>query len=84
LFFWFYYPAAIEYEDRKLRRIFGAAWEAWSARTPALMPRLGNLAPAGANDRTWSLAVSSKRNGELVFVVFALICVAWVAWAAFA
>jgi hypothetical protein len=48
------------------------------------MPRLGNLAPAGADDRTWSLAVSSKRNGELVFVVFALICVAWVAWAAFA
>src|SRR5687767_8469363 len=26
-FFWFYYPTAIEYEDRKLRRIFGAAWE---------------------------------------------------------
>ena len=22
LFFWFYYPAAIEYEDRKLRGIF--------------------------------------------------------------
>jgi protein-S-isoprenylcysteine O-methyltransferase Ste14 len=28
-FFWFYYPTAIEYEDRKLRRIFGAAWDAW-------------------------------------------------------
>ena len=26
-FFWFYYPTAIEYEDRKLHRIFGAAWE---------------------------------------------------------
>jgi protein-S-isoprenylcysteine O-methyltransferase Ste14 len=83
-FFWFYYPAAIEYEDRKLRRIFGPAWEAWSTRTPALMPRLGGLAPAGADDRSWSLAVSNKRNGEIVFVLFALICVAWVAWAAFA
>lgn len=83
LFFWFYYPAAIEYEDRKLRRIFGAAWEAWSARTPALMPRFGGLAPAGAGDRTWSLTVSNKRNGEIVFVLFALICIAWVAWAAF-
>ena len=83
-FFWFYYPAAIEYEDRKLRRIFGTAWEAWSARTPALMPRLGAVAPARAGDRSWSLAVSNKRNGELVFVLFALICVAWVARAAFA
>ena len=26
-FFWFYYPTAIEYEDRKLHRLFGAAWE---------------------------------------------------------
>jgi len=32
-FFWFYYPTAIEYEDRKLQRIFGATWEEWSART---------------------------------------------------
>ena len=38
-FFWFYYPTAIEYEDRKLHRLFGTAWEQWSARTPALMPR---------------------------------------------
>ena len=26
-FWWFYYPAAIEYEDRKLSGIFGDAWQ---------------------------------------------------------
>jgi protein-S-isoprenylcysteine O-methyltransferase Ste14 len=80
-FFWFYYPTAIEYEDRKLHRIFGTAWEQWSARTPALMPRFGG-APAAAGDRRWSLAVSNT-HGELVFVAFAVICAAWIAWVAF-
>jgi protein-S-isoprenylcysteine O-methyltransferase Ste14 len=79
-FFWFYYPTAIEYEDRKLRRIFGAAWEAWSARTPALLPRLGAASPRG--DRRWSLAVSNS-HGEVLFVALALICAAWIAWEAF-
>ncbi len=81
-FFWFYYPTAIEYEDRKLQRIFGAAWEQWSARTPALLPRFGG-GKAGAGDRRWSLAVSNT-HGELVFVAFALVCAAWIAWVAFA
>lgn len=82
LFFWFYYPTAIEYEDRKLHRIFGAAWEQWSARTPALMPRLGSVPGAGSGDRRWSLAVSNT-HGELVFLALALICAAWIAWVAF-
>jgi protein-S-isoprenylcysteine O-methyltransferase Ste14 len=81
-FFWFYYPTAIEYEDRKLHRLFGAAWERWSSRTPALMPRLGTVAPAGAGDRRWALAVSNT-HGEFVFVAFALISASWVAWKAF-
>jgi len=81
-FFWFYYPTAIEYEDRKLRRIFGAAWETWSSRTPALMPRFGAAPATGAGDRRWALAVSN-RHGELLFVAFALICAAWVVWKAF-
>jgi protein-S-isoprenylcysteine O-methyltransferase Ste14 len=84
LFFWFYYPTAIEYEDRKLQRIFSTAWEQWSARTPALFPRLGSVPPAKPDDRRWSWAVSSKRNGELVFVVLAVACTVWVAWLAFA
>jgi protein-S-isoprenylcysteine O-methyltransferase Ste14 len=81
-FFWFYYPTAIEYEDRKLRRIFGAVWEQWAARTPALFPRTGGAATGERGERRWSLAVSNK-HGEVVFVAFALICGAWVAWRAF-
>jgi protein-S-isoprenylcysteine O-methyltransferase Ste14 len=81
-FFWFYYPTAIEYEDRKLHRIFGAAWETWSARTPALVPRLGGAAAAAAGDRRWSLAVSNT-HGELLFVAFALAAGAWIVWQAF-
>jgi protein-S-isoprenylcysteine O-methyltransferase Ste14 len=81
-FFWFYYPPAIEYEDRKLQRIFGAAWEQWSARTPALLPRVGGAPAAAAGDRRWSLAVSNT-HGELVLVAFSLICAAWIAWEAF-
>jgi protein-S-isoprenylcysteine O-methyltransferase Ste14 len=78
-FFWFYYPPAIEYEDRKLQRIFGLAWEQWSAATPALLPRLGGAPRNAVGDRRWSLAVSNK-HGELVFVAFAVACAAWVAW----
>jgi protein-S-isoprenylcysteine O-methyltransferase Ste14 len=77
LFFWFYYPAAIEYEDRKLRRLFGTAWEQWAARTPALLPRFGGASPAG---RPWSLATSAARNGEIVLVVLEVACMAWIAW----
>ena len=82
LFFWFYYPTAIEYEDRKLHRIFGAAWEQWSARTPALLPRFGGVPATGNGDRRWSLGVSNT-HGELVFLALALICAGWVAWVAF-
>jgi protein-S-isoprenylcysteine O-methyltransferase Ste14 len=77
LFFWFYYPAAIEYEDRKLRRLFGTAWEQWAARTPALLPKFGGAAAGG---RRWSLATSAARNGELVLVVFEVLCMVWITW----
>jgi protein-S-isoprenylcysteine O-methyltransferase Ste14 len=79
-FFWFYYPPAIEYEDRKLQRIFGPVWDQWSARTPALMPRLGAAARPGQGDRRWSLGVSTLRNGELVFVLFCIGGAAWIVW----
>ncbi|HEX7238197.1 MAG TPA: isoprenylcysteine carboxylmethyltransferase family protein [Gammaproteobacteria bacterium] len=81
-FFWFYYPTAIEYEDRKLRRIFGAAWDAWSSRTPALVPRVGGVPATTPGDRRWSLAVSNT-HGEFLFVALALICAGWIAWEAF-
>jgi hypothetical protein len=83
LFFWFYYPPAIEYEDRKLHGIFGEAWERWAARTPALVPRFGAIPPAGAEDRRWSIGVSSARTGEIVFLLLMIGCIAWVAWRAF-
>ena len=73
-FFWFYYPPAIEYEDRKLHRIFGTAWEDWALETPALLPTLAN-----ANrllDGDWSFEKSTMKNGEAFIVVFVLIC-AW-------
>jgi len=77
-FFWFYYPAAIEYEDRKLHEIFGADWKQWSAEVPALVPTLKNLGAVGSAD--WSLATSAGRNGEPLIVVFTVACFGYVAW----
>ncbi|MEE8237446.1 MAG: isoprenylcysteine carboxylmethyltransferase family protein [Gammaproteobacteria bacterium] len=78
LFFCFYYPAAIEYEDRKLRRSFGLDWETWSARIPALVPTLSNL--AAASEGSWSLKKSSRQNGEPIIVLYVLLSLAYVAW----
>lgn len=77
-FFWFYYPTAIEYEDRKLRRLFGSDWESWSARIPALVPTFSNL--AAVSEGSWSFRKSSRQNGEPLIVVFVLLCLAYVAW----
>ena len=40
IFFWFYYPTAIEYEDRKLKSLFPDTWEEWASMTPALIPKM--------------------------------------------
>jgi len=73
LFFWFYYPTAIEYEDRKLHRIFGETWEEWANETPALLPNFRHA------DRvmqgSWSLASSLRHNGEIIIAIFVLVCV---------
>ena len=71
-FFWFYYPAAIEYEDRKLRGIFGQAWKDWAEETPALIPRFANIGRMGSGQ--WSLAKSLRKNGEVLIAVFVLVC----------
>ena len=71
-FFWFYYPTAVEYEDRKLHRIFGDAWEAWATDTPALMPNFKHTRKVFAG--SWSFANSTRKNGEIFIVVFVLIC----------
>jgi hypothetical protein len=72
VFFWFYYPPAIEYEDRKLHGIFGNAWKEWASRTPALMPKFSNAGYAGSGQ--WSFAKSMKKNGELAITLFVLAC----------
>lgn len=75
-FFWFYYPTAIEYEDRKLHGLFKKQWEAWAQNVPALVPALGNVKDMGGG--SWSFAKSTKRNGELVIAIYILLCMGWV------
>jgi protein-S-isoprenylcysteine O-methyltransferase Ste14 len=72
IFFWFYYPTAIEYEDRKLRGIFGQAWHDWASATPALLPRISNAGKAASGQ--WSLAKSLKKNGELAVTLLVIAC----------
>jgi protein-S-isoprenylcysteine O-methyltransferase Ste14 len=74
VFFWLFYPTAIEYEDRKLHSIFGDEWKEWSTRTPALLPKLSNVAAMRGGQ--WSFATSLRKNGEIVIVTFVLAC-AW-------
>jgi protein-S-isoprenylcysteine O-methyltransferase Ste14 len=71
-FLWFYYPTAIEYEDRKLRSIFSSAWEEFADRTPALMPRLFNRKRNIGG--TWSFRKSLTANLEPVIAAFLLVC----------
>ena len=74
LFFWFYYPTAIEYEDRKLHRLFGETWERWALETPALVPSFNNVGNLFAGE--WSFAKSTRKNGEIFIVAFVLVS-AW-------
>ncbi|MEZ5565504.1 MAG: isoprenylcysteine carboxylmethyltransferase family protein [Gammaproteobacteria bacterium] len=74
LFWWFYYPTAISYEDRKLHRIFGDAWEQWSHTVPAVIPR--RLLPTGP--ASWSLLTSVRQNAEPIVIVFTLLCLGWI------
>ena len=79
-FFWFYYPTAIEYEDRKLRGIFGEHWEAWAANVPALMPRLAGATGLASEDASWSFKKSCKQNGEPLIVAYIIFWLAYLAW----
>ena len=79
IFFWFYYPTAIEYEDRKLKSLFPDAWEEWASITPALMPKMVlNSTMNGTifsklDLRSWSLSKSLMTNYEPLIVVYVLI-----------
>ena len=79
IFFWFYYPTAIEYEDRKLKSLFPDSWEEWDSITPALMPKKNLKSTTNGNIfskldlRSWSLSKSLMTNYEPVIVVYVLI-----------
>ena len=67
-FLFFYYPPAVEYEERKLSKIFGAAWDDYVRSTRPLLPTFGNR-PSGSED-TWSFRKSLTVNWEPVIAVF--------------
>lgn len=73
-FWWFYYPTAIEYEDRKLRRIFGEPCAQWQRLTPAVLPR-GLVPKAGGR---WSLRTSLSRNLEPVVLAYSAFWLFWI------
>lgn len=72
-FWWFYYPPAIEYEDRKLRRIFGQRCAEWQRSVPAVLPR--SFWPARGGN--WSLATSLRRNAEPAVLMYTLFWLGW-------
>ena len=71
-FFWFYYPTAIEYEDRKLHSLFGDQWLKWAGDVPALMPTFRNLGRVFAGG--WSFRKSLLRNGEPLIALIIAAC----------
>lgn len=70
-FFWFYYPTAIEYEDRKLKALFPETWEKWADKTPALIIKLHKIHPLELVN--WSWRKSLINNYEPVIVIYVLI-----------
>ena len=78
IFLWFYYPTAIEYEDRKLKSLFPDTWEEWASITPALMPKIDLKGTINGKIfsrldlRSWSLKKSLVTNYEPVIVVYVL------------
>lgn len=73
-FWWFYYPPAVEYEDRKLRRIFGEPCAEWQKATPAVVPR--SLVPRRGG--TWSLRTSLSRNVEPLVLAYSFFWLGWI------
>jgi len=68
VFFLFYYPAAIRYEDHKLEGIFGDEWRSWSREIPGMFPT--RLKWKSNPDAEWNMRQSMLRNGELVYTIF--------------
>ena len=75
LFFLFYYPAAIRYEDFKLEGIFGDDWRAWSETIPAMFPTRLKWQPN--TEAEWNTRQSLIRNGELIYSLYMAGCAIW-------
>lgn len=75
-FLLFYYPPAIEYEERKLERLFGATWHEYTRSTRALLPSFAARPQASATG--WSLRKSLALNLEPLIAVFILGLFVWV------
>jgi protein-S-isoprenylcysteine O-methyltransferase Ste14 len=73
-FWWFYYPPAIEYEDRKLRRIFGNSCAEWQRVTPAVVPSSLRVRAGGS----WSLRTSLSRNAEPLVLLYTFFWLGWI------
>lgn len=69
-----FYPGTIAHEDEVLHRLFGKNWEAWRARTRALIPRLTPYSPGEKGE--WSLS-QSWHNGEPVILAILVACLAY-------
>ena len=69
----FYYPTAIEYEDRKLKELFPDEWPQWANITPALLPKMiSKESQRGLSFHEWSFSKSMKSNYEPIIVVYVL------------
>ncbi len=68
IFFWFFYPTTIRYEDQKLEKLFAEEWKKWASKVPALMPRLSPY-PNASKD-SWDLKRAIGRNGELYILLW--------------
>lgn len=66
-FLLFYYPPAIEYEERKLRRTFGPAWDVYARDTNRLLPSF--TAPPERDRAGWRLRNSLALNLEPLIAV---------------
>ena len=70
-FLGFYYPTAIEYEDRKLSAKFESSWDVYAKQTPALLPGLHNRERDIGGDQ-WSMKKSLTTNLEPVIAAILL------------
>ena len=79
LFFLYYLPRKIRVEGARLRRIHGAAYDAWFRSVPLLFPR---LTPYGTNVRSWDSSRFLRNREHWMIAGVAAITLLFV-WRAF-